>query len=97
MTNNPCDDLQADGTATDYSDTLNTNGDLRLTTTTGGAGYVSPRIPEATARLSVLKGQQPQVADCAASGLRQRISVKRAKSVSAEQNSRPCWMAIAAR
>jgi hypothetical protein len=40
LTNNPCDDLQPDGSATDYSGTLNTNGDLRLTTTSGGAGYV---------------------------------------------------------
>ncbi len=32
-----------------------------------------------------------------ASGFRQRTSEKRAKSVSAEQISRPCWMAIAAR
>ncbi len=41
LTNNPCDDLQADDTTpTDYSGTFNTNGDLRLTTTDGGAGYL---------------------------------------------------------
>lgn len=39
LTNNPCDDLQADGSPTDYSATLNANGDLRLSTTGSGAGY----------------------------------------------------------
>ncbi len=41
LANNPCDSTQADGTtATNYSGTFNTNGDVRLHTTSSGAGYV---------------------------------------------------------
>lgn len=41
IANNPCDTLQADGvTATNYAGVLNTNGDIWLHTTGGGAGYV---------------------------------------------------------
>jgi beta-lactamase superfamily II metal-dependent hydrolase len=41
LTNDPCDPYQADGTTpTDYSGTFNHDGDLRLTTTSGGTGYV---------------------------------------------------------
>ena len=41
LNNNPCDPVQEDGTTpTDYSGTFNHDGDLRLTTTGGGAGYV---------------------------------------------------------
>lgn len=40
LANNPCDEVQADGsTPTDYSGTYNTNGEVRLVTTSGGAGY----------------------------------------------------------
>lgn len=40
LANNPCDGFQSDGTtATDYSGTFNTNGDVRLATTSVGAGY----------------------------------------------------------
>lgn len=40
LTNNPCDPYQADGTtATNYSGTLNSNGDVVLRTTSAGAGY----------------------------------------------------------
>lgn len=40
LANNPCDPAQADGTTpTDYSGTFNGNGDVRLTTTSSGAGY----------------------------------------------------------
>jgi beta-lactamase superfamily II metal-dependent hydrolase len=41
IANNPCDTLQSDGsTATNYAGILNTNGDVVLRTTGGGAGYV---------------------------------------------------------
>lgn len=40
LANNPCDGFQSDGTTpTDYSNTFNTNGDVRLATTSVGAGY----------------------------------------------------------
>lgn len=40
LANNPCDPLQADDTtATDYSGTLNANGDIWLRTSGAGAGY----------------------------------------------------------
>lgn len=41
LANNPCDPFQADGvTPTNYTGTLNANGDVWLHTTTVGAGYV---------------------------------------------------------
>lgn len=40
LTNNPCDPVQADGTTpTNYTGTLNSNGDVVLKTTSAGAGY----------------------------------------------------------
>lgn len=40
LANNPCDPYQADDvTPTDYSGTFNSNGDVWLHTTSGGAGY----------------------------------------------------------
>lgn len=40
LANNPCDPYQADGvTPTDYSGTFNSNGNVWLHTTSGGAGY----------------------------------------------------------
>lgn len=40
LANNPCDPFQADGTTpTDYTGTFNSNGEVRLQTTTAGAGY----------------------------------------------------------
>jgi beta-lactamase superfamily II metal-dependent hydrolase len=41
LANNPCDPVQADGaTPTNYSGTLNADGDVRLRTTQSGLGYV---------------------------------------------------------
>lgn len=39
LANNPCDDVDATGAPINYSGTFNTNGDVRLATTNGGAGY----------------------------------------------------------
>ena len=38
LTNSPCDDVDSTGTI-DYTGTFNKNGDVRLTTSGGGAGY----------------------------------------------------------
>jgi len=39
LANNPCDAEQGDGSATDYSGTLNANGDIHLKTLSSGATY----------------------------------------------------------